>query len=66
MAKRDFTVDCQGSIFILIPHTDSAKLWVAESLSDERTEWGGGVVVEHRYILDLVEAIRQSGFKVNN
>lgn len=62
---RDFTVDGEGSIYILIPHTAEAKAWVAESLSDERMEWGGGIVVEHRYIVDLVHAIRTCGMKVN-
>lgn len=62
---RDFTIDNHGTIFILIPHTAEAKAWVAESLSDERSEWGGGIVVEHRFIVDLAHAIRQCGLRVN-
>jgi hypothetical protein len=63
--KRDFTVDKVGGVLVLTPHTPEAKLWVSESLSEERTEWCGGVVVEHRHILDIVKALRKDGFKVN-
>lgn len=63
--SRDFTIDNHGSIFILIPHTDAAKLWIKESLSEERQEWGGGIVIEHRYIVDIAHAIRHCGLRIN-
>lgn len=63
---RDFTVDNHGSIFILIPHTQEAKEFVAEKIQEDALEFGGGVVVEHRYIVELVDGIRKEGFGVNN
>ena len=62
---RDFTIDGHGSVFILIPHTPEAKDWVAEKISEDRTEFGKGIVIEHRYVLDIATAIREEGFKVN-
>ena len=64
--NRDVTVDNEGSIFIVTPHTQEAKDWVAESIASDHQEWCGGVVVESRYVVDLVEAMRDAGLTVNS
>lgn len=65
MAARDFTVDGHGTVFLLTPHTERAKSWVLASLSEDRTELGNSIAVEHRYIVDIVEALRNEGFNIN-
>ena len=60
----DFTVSNEGSIFILRPISEAAKVWVEEHLPEERQYFGGGVVVEHRYIADIVAGIQADGLEV--
>jgi hypothetical protein len=57
----DFSVANHGSIFIISPLTDSAKDWIAENVSDESQWFGGGLVVEHRYVDTLVEGMENDG-----
>jgi hypothetical protein len=60
----DFTVQNEGSIFLLQPCTDAARSWVEEFLPEDRTEFAGAIVVEHRYIGSLVERLREEGWSV--
>jgi len=61
----DFSVDNHGSIIILTPLTDLAEDWVAEHISQDALAWGSkGVVVEPRYIGDIVSGIVDAGFSV--
>jgi hypothetical protein len=55
MAKRtDLLVHGEGSICLLRPSTRRRRQWVDEHVSTDRLEWAGAVVVEHRFIGDLV------------
>jgi hypothetical protein len=60
----DFTVQDEGTIFLLIPNTDAAQEWIAEHIPDTAQCFGTAVVVEHRYIAEIVHGIQQSGLKV--
>jgi len=64
----DFTVQNHGSIFLLVPETDAARTWCDENLPDNRmtlgTTRGGPVVVEHRFIADIVSGIQADGLTV--
>jgi hypothetical protein len=57
----DFTVENHGSIFLLQGHTVSAAAWINEHLPEDRQTFGGAVVVEHRYIADIVRGIQDVG-----
>lgn len=61
----DFTVQNHGSIFILTPHTPEAEAWVEEHIPDDAQLWGNGIVVEHRFIDNIVEGARADGLEVN-
>ena len=50
----DLVVENHGSIFLLDPVTDLGRDWIAAHISADATWFGGGVVVEHRYIRDIV------------
>ncbi len=59
--STDFTVLNEGSIFILNPLTEAADAWVKEKvqITDETQFWGQkGIVVEHSYIIDIIDGIR--------
>ena len=62
--SADFTLQNEGSIFLLQPMTQAARFWVDEFLPEGRMEFAGAVVVEHRYIADIVEGIRGYGLEV--
>jgi hypothetical protein len=63
--KPDFTVDNHGSIFILTPNTESAQEKAQEIGDDETQHWGTGIVVEPRYIGEIVERLQEEGFTIS-
>jgi hypothetical protein len=66
--ETDFTVGNHGSIFILQPMNDAARSWIDVNLyegDDGPQWWGGGVVVEHRFIGDIVEGAIAEGLSVS-
>ncbi len=61
----DFTVQNEGSVYILYAETDAAKEWVSDNLPLDITTWGtNGVVIEHRYIGGIVNGIKSDGLEV--
>jgi len=63
-STMDFTVRNEGSIFLLTPHTDAARAWVEEHLPADAQTFGPAIVVEHRYIGDIVAGIQADGLEV--
>jgi hypothetical protein len=61
----DFEVINHGSLYSLRPLTDAAREWVEAHISEERTEFGGCIVVEPRYIGALVEGIVNDGLIID-
>jgi hypothetical protein len=62
----DFLVENRGSIFLLQPLTPAAESWIEEFLPEDRMSFGSAVAVEHRYICDIVEGIRNDGLAVQS
>lgn len=63
----DFQVLNAGSIVILTPISPEADAWVEENvgINDETQFWGKkGIVVEPRYIVDIVNGITEAGFEI--
>jgi hypothetical protein len=60
----DFVVQNEGSIFLLRPLTYAAKEWIRDNISPDHMTLGDAVVVEHRFILGLIEGIIADGFEV--
>jgi hypothetical protein len=63
----DFRLQNEGTIAVLYPENDAAREWLDEnSYSDENTPtwWGGGIVIEHRYVLDIAEGIVRCGLTI--
>lgn len=55
-----FHIQNEGTVLLLRPLTESAREWVAENIS-EHQEFAGAVVVEHRYISDIMQGIVDEG-----
>ncbi len=62
----DFLCENHGSIFLLRPLTPSATTWLEEHIGQDngfQPHWPT-VVVEHRYIADIVHGIQNDGLVV--
>jgi hypothetical protein len=64
IVNADFTVQNEGSIFLLHSHTQSANDWISEHIPDDAQFFGNAVAVEHRYIADIVAGIQSDGLEV--
>jgi hypothetical protein len=62
----DFTVQNEGSIFLLHPHTQAAQDWISEHIPPDAQRFGSAVVIEHRYICDIVDGIHVDGLEASN
>ena len=54
------------TVFCLTPITGEAKDWIEENVHYESYQMlGNSVVVEHRYIADIVAGMMEAGLVVN-
>jgi hypothetical protein len=61
LPNADFAVQNEGSIFILYALSAAAKEWADEHIGHAQ-RWGvNGYVIEHRYVLDIVDGIQNDG-----
>lgn len=61
----DVRVEHHGSLYLLRPLSDAASSWVDENVGthdgDEPQWFGGALVVEPRYVGELLRGMRDSG-----
>lgn len=62
METPDITVENHGSIFLVRPETEDSREWLHEHT--EGMWWSGALVVEPRYVGDLVDGLIDDGFTV--
>lgn len=60
----DFTLNYQGTISLLRPVSEAAKEWVEDHLPSDRQYFGPSVVIEHRYVDDIINGIINDGLEV--
>ncbi len=60
----DLLVHGEGSIYLLRPTSRRGQRWIDEHVSDDRQEWAGAIVVEHRFIGDIVRGAIADGLRV--
>jgi hypothetical protein len=66
-SRPDFSFQNHGSICILTPLTPAAEDWFSEHLPVDNPEtqfWAGGIVIEPRYVLDIISGIQSDGLSV--
>lgn len=61
--KPDFELSDHGMLFLLRPLTQAAHTWVEEHIPDDTTWFADAIVVEHRYIGDIVRGAREAGLE---
>ena len=66
MSDLEFTD--HGSIWLLAAKTPAGKAWLAENVEDSNDvmHWGnnGAIVVEPRYVFDIVDGAEMDGLRV--
>lgn len=66
MSGLDFVFHAEkgGSLYRLWPLTDQARTWVAKNLVEPVTWHGSAVVIETRYMQDILHGIAEDGLRV--
>ncbi len=62
--SHDITVIDQGSIFLLKPESEKGKAWVTEHIDPDAMTCGNSIVVEHRFINDIIDGFTADGLKL--
>jgi len=60
----DFLFVDHGSLCILTPRTPETSEWVEQHISPDALYWGGGVVIEPRYVAAILEGLQADGLTV--
>jgi hypothetical protein len=53
-----------GSLFLVHPLSDAARQWIEENVQEDAQWFGRYLVVEHRYIRNLVTGMLEAGLEV--
>jgi hypothetical protein len=62
--EPDFTVQNEGSIFLIRPNNADAELHLRANVGEEAQWFGNALVVEHRYVQQIVTVLQLDGFEV--
>ncbi len=60
----DLYIQNEGSIFLLRAVSDTGREWIAEHIPDDAQTYGSAIVVEHRYIGNIVQGAINDGLEV--
>ena len=62
--QPDFTVQNEFTLFLLRPHTPAAQTWIDANLASDHMMFGGAVVIESRYLDDIINGVRTDGLVI--
>lgn len=61
----DIQIQNEGFIFLVHALTKKAKAWIQENINaEESTFFGSALVVEHRYIRDVLAGMESDGLEI--
>lgn len=60
----DIRVQNQGTLYLLFPASDAGEQWLSEHTDGDATWWGRALVVEPRYLADIVAGAQADGLVV--
>lgn len=46
------------------PRSDAGRAWVADHIPSDAMHWCGGIVIEHRFVNDIVEGAIADGLEI--
>jgi hypothetical protein len=62
--EGDFLIENHGSVVLLQPLTIAAEDWLTEHTPEDAQHWGTSIVIEPRYVSDILNGIELDGLKV--
>lgn len=62
MATASFTLSNHGSVCLLNPNDGEADMFLRERVGDEAQWWGGMLVIEPRYVANIVADLEANGY----
>ncbi len=62
--QSDFVCENHGSLFLLIPRSAHAKIWIEENLPPDRLTFNEAVVIEPRYVWAILLGLQDDGLTV--
>ena len=62
--ETDVTINNQGTIVLLTPCTEQAQGWIDEHIPKDAMYFGNGLVVEPRYVEDIIHGMIQDGLEL--
>jgi hypothetical protein len=63
-SEPDFVCENHGSLFLLIPRSAPAKIWIKDHLPPGRMTFCGAVVIEPRYVWAILAGLQDDGLTV--
>ena len=61
-SSSDFLIDDNGSIFLLVPQTISARIWIADHVNKESFQpFYPAIAVASPYIHTIIDSIQREG-----
>jgi hypothetical protein len=60
----DISVEYHGSLYLLQPLNESASDWLHEHVAEDAQWFVSALVVEHRYVADIVRGAIEDGLRV--
>ena len=61
--RFDFVVRDEGTIWLFTPLTPSALQFLSEHIQDDAQYFGDSLIVEHRYVEDLLLGLSEHGLE---
>lgn len=62
--SKDVIVESHGSVVLVRPQSDEAREWIEEHV-DPLAQWfGSALVVEPRYLIQLLEGMAEGGLSI--
>jgi hypothetical protein len=62
--RADIAVENHGSLVLLDPLSQRAAQWLHDVVSEGAQWWGRALVVEPRYVVDIVRGAVENGLRV--
>jgi hypothetical protein len=64
-SSPDFVCSGYGSLYLLRPLNQTARLWIETHIHHEHQTFADSVVIEHRYVWDVQRGILDDGLAVS-
>ena len=61
---NDLIFENHGTIWLMTPNTDAGKDWVNEHIPEDAMKHGNAIVIEHRYVWDIINGALADGLIV--